>query len=111
MKIVASTATALTLAAFFAGTASPAEAFSNRGQCYNHVISSCNANSNHPQSCAVAGMDACDAEFAASVFMQGMQIMLSGEARGERPGRTPARALAEVDGGDRVLRRAEPLER
>jgi hypothetical protein len=29
------------------------------GDCYNHVISACNA-TNHPVSCSEAGMDACD---------------------------------------------------
>ena len=33
------------------------------GKCYNHVISSCNATSKHPGSCANSGMNACDAEF------------------------------------------------
>ena len=29
------------------------------GACYNHVISACNQ-TNHPESCSNAGMDACD---------------------------------------------------
>ncbi|MFN3955396.1 MAG: hypothetical protein ACK4LQ_13165 [Pararhodobacter sp.] len=108
MKIIVSAASALTLAAFFAGTASPAEAFSSRGQCYNHVISSCNATSNHPQSCAVAGMDACDVEFAASVFMHGLQFMMSGATP---PRRARSGEALVLEGEDRVLRRAELMER
>lgn len=33
------------------------------GNCYNMVISSCNATSNHPVPCAENGMDACDEEY------------------------------------------------
>lgn len=108
MKIFATAASALTFAALLAGTSSPAEAFGSRGACYNHVISSCNATSNHPQACAVAGMDACDREFAASVFMQGLQFMM---ADTPAPRRERLREEIPMDGGDRVLRRAEVHER
>lgn len=38
---------------------------STRGQCYDLVISSCNANSQHPTSCATNGMNQCDEQFPA----------------------------------------------
>ena len=34
--------------------------------CYDLVIDSCNANSNHPQACASSGMDQCDKQFRQS---------------------------------------------
>ena len=36
---------------------------SNRAQCYDLVISSCNANSSNPTACAVNGMNQCDEQF------------------------------------------------
>ncbi|MEZ5910999.1 MAG: hypothetical protein R3D84_01245 [Paracoccaceae bacterium] len=63
------TALTLTSAPAFAG------AGDSLGACYNHVISSCNQNSNHPQACAEAGMDACDDLHSSSfVLPDGMDL-------------------------------------
>lgn len=66
-------ATVLTL------TTAPAAQAGNAGQslpaCYNHVISACNQ-TNHPESCAEAGMNACDEYHAAHAAVPGMQIKI-----------------------------------
>lgn len=78
-----------TLAALtFAAPAAKAAVGSSLGSCYNHVISACNASSNHPQACANAGMDACDELFEARTSLPPgaqLQILL----RPSRPGEPP----------------------
>lgn len=51
---------ALTAANATATAAQAGNAGDGLGACYNHVISACNQNSNHPVPCSEAGMDACD---------------------------------------------------
>ncbi len=48
-----------------ANTAFAGNAGASLGDCYNHVISACNQNSNHPVPCAESGMNACDELFEA----------------------------------------------
>lgn len=45
------------------------------GACYNHVISACNQ-TNHPESCASAGMDACDDYHATHAATPGLGIKI-----------------------------------
>lgn len=53
-----------TLLASATFTALPASAaIETHLQCYNAVITSCNANAANPQSCASNGMDQCDEQF------------------------------------------------
>ena len=73
-------ATVLTL------TTAPAVQAGNAGQslpaCYNHVISACNQ-TNHPESCAEAGMNACDEYHAASASVPGAQIKIFDRGNGK----------------------------
>ena len=70
------TAAALTLTALTAAPGFAGNAGASLGACYNHVISACNANSNHPEACATSGMDACDELHGASAAIQEQGIKM-----------------------------------
>lgn len=73
-------ATVLTL------TTAPAVQAGNAGAslpaCYAHVVSACNQ-TNHPESCAEAGMNACDEYHAASASVPGAQIKIFDRGNGK----------------------------
>ena len=57
---------------------------SNRAECYDLVINSCNANSSNPTACAVNGMDQCDEQFPLlrGTRPQSMTLIKPGEPGG-----------------------------
>lgn len=77
------------------------------GDCYNHVISACNQ-TNHPQSCAGAGMDACD-EYHAMSTSQDLKIKIKSlgggkykaTLMGDAPERKPHTFPSSADDADR----------
>ena len=104
MKTLTLAALALATLATLAPAAPAAQAGvgSSLGSCYNHVISACNENSNHPQACATAGMDACDELFEAKASLPpGARLKIL--AKPARPGEPPvfsARFVWPDDGRD-----------
>lgn len=90
-------ATVLTLSAAPAVYAGNAGA--SLGECYNHVISACNQ-TNHPESCSEAGMDACDELHATAVPMPGTQIKIFDRGNGKFKARLIPQQTPRPQGND-----------
>ena len=90
-------ATVLTLSAAPAVHAGNAGA--SLGECYNHVISACNQ-TNHPESCSEAGMDACDELHATAVPMPGTQIKIFDRGNGKFKARLIPQQTPRPQGND-----------